>query len=123
MTLVVPARGLGYPHLASGDGRIYVYSDDGLISLRDDGTDRRTHVKVTGPGRAGAPRPPAADAVLMRPDGTWALASVNNQLWLVAVPPYTARPPPGTSEARRCRRSGSPTSGPTTSGGPTKAGR
>jgi len=91
VTLVVPTRGLGYPHFASGDGRIYVYSDDGLISLRDDGTDRRTHLKVTGPGRAGAPRPPAADAVLMRPDGKWALASVNNQLWVVAVPPYTGQ--------------------------------
>jgi hypothetical protein len=87
--LVVPARGLGGPHFVNADDRIYVYSNDGLMSLRYDGTDRRTHVKVTGPGRAGVPRPPAADLVLMRPDGKWALASVNNQLWLVAVPPFT----------------------------------
>lgn len=87
--LVVPARGLGYPHFTTDASRIFVYSDDGLISLRYDGTDRRTHLKVTGPGRAGTPRLPAADAVIIRPDGRWALAAVNNQLWVVAVPPFT----------------------------------
>jgi Tol biopolymer transport system component/predicted amidohydrolase len=87
--VIVPARGVGYPHFTDDPTRVFVYSNDGLISLRFDGTDRRTHIRVTGPGRAGAPRPPAADAVMMRPDGRWALASVNNQLWLVAVPPYS----------------------------------
>ncbi len=86
---IVPARGLGFPHFTAEADRIFVYSDAGLISLRYDGTDRRTHVRVTGPGRGGGGTPPAADAVLMRPDGKWALASVNNQLWVVAVPPYT----------------------------------
>jgi Tol biopolymer transport system component len=90
--LIVPARGLGRPHFTADASRIFVYSNDGLISLRYDGTDRRTHVRVTGPGRSGAPRPPAADAVLMRPDGRWALADVNNQLWVVAVPPFTGSP-------------------------------
>ena len=90
--LIVPARGVGRPHFAADPSRIFVYSDDGLISLRYDGTDRRTHVRVTGPGRSGAPRPPAADGVLMRPDGRWALAEVNNQLWVLAVPPFTGSP-------------------------------
>ena len=85
---IVPARGLGNPHFAADPDRIFVYSDDGLISLRYDGTDRRTHLQVTGPSRGG-PTPPAADAALMRPDGNWALAAVNNQLWVVAVPPFT----------------------------------
>jgi Tol biopolymer transport system component len=91
--LVVPARGLGYPHFGQDPSRIYVYSEDGLISLRYDGTDRRTHLKVTGPGRVEVPTPPAADAVIVRPDGKWALASVNNQLWVVAVPPYSGSAP------------------------------
>jgi Tol biopolymer transport system component len=91
--LIVPARGVGTPHFTQDPDRIFVYSNDGLISLRYDGTDRRTHLRVTGPGRSGAPRPPAADAVIMRPDGKWALASVNNQLWIVAVPPYTGTTP------------------------------
>jgi hypothetical protein len=89
--LIVPARGVGAPHFGPEPDRVYVYSTDGLLSLRFDGTDRRTHLKVTGPGRAGAPRPPAADTVLVRPDGKWALASVNNQLWIVAVPPFTGQ--------------------------------
>jgi Tol biopolymer transport system component/predicted amidohydrolase len=87
--LIVPARGLGYPHFTTDPNRVFVYSNSGLISLRYDGTDRRTHIRVTGPGRGGAPTPPAADAVTMRLDGKWALADVNNQLWVVAVPPYT----------------------------------
>ena len=91
--LIVPARGLGRPHFTEDQNRVFVYSNDGLISLRYDGTDRRTHIKVTGPGRAGAPTPPAADAVQMRPDGKWALAEVNNQLWVVAVPPFTGTAP------------------------------
>ena len=87
--LIVPARGLGRPHFTDDPNRVFVYSNDGLISLRYDGTDRRTHIRVTGPGRGGAPTPPAADGVQMRPDGKWALAEVNNQLWVVAVPPFT----------------------------------
>jgi Tol biopolymer transport system component len=87
--LIVPARGLGRPHFTTDANRVFVYSNSGLISLRYDGTDRRTHLRVTGPGRSGAPTPPAADAVIMRPDGKWALAEVNNQLWVVAVPPFT----------------------------------
>lgn len=87
--LVAPARGVAYPHFTDDGTRIFVYSDEGLISMRFDGSDKQTHLKVTGPGRAGSPRPPAADAVLMRPDGKWALAEVNHQLWLIAVPPYT----------------------------------
>jgi len=92
-TLVVPARGIGAPHFAGAPDRIYMYSNDGLISLRYDGTDKRTHLKVTGPGRAGARRQPAAETVLMRPDGKWALAKVNNQLWVVAVPPAAGEAP------------------------------
>jgi Tol biopolymer transport system component len=97
--VVTPARGLSGPHFAGDPERIFVHSGDGLISLRFDGTDRRTHLRVTGPGRAGVPRPPAASAVRMRPmrearqgpaaQPRWALAAVNNQLWVVAVPPFS----------------------------------
>ncbi len=86
VNLVSPARGLSVPHFGPEEDRIYVYSRDGLVSLRYDGTDRRTHLKVTGPSIPGL-GPPPAQAVVMRPDGQWALAVVNNQLHVVAVPP------------------------------------
>jgi hypothetical protein len=67
-----------------------VYSNSGLISLRYDGTDRRTHLcHRTGVRDA---TPPAADGVLISPDGKWALADVNNQLWVVAVPVHRHAP-------------------------------
>jgi Tol biopolymer transport system component len=91
--LVVPARGLGAPHFAADPDRIYVYSRQGLISLRYDGTDRLTHLKVTGPKGPQAQEPPAAETVIMRPDTRWALAKVNNQLWVVAVPPPAGSAP------------------------------
>ncbi len=86
VSLIAPARGLGAPHFGPDADRVYVYSRQGLISLRYDGTDRRTHLKVTGPS-TGGPNPPPASTVLLRPDGQWALAAVNNQLHVVAVPP------------------------------------
>ncbi len=85
--LIVPARGLGSPHFGPEDDRIYLYSRDGLISLRFDGTDRRTHLKVTGRQRPEAPQPPPAQEVLIRPDGKWAMAKVDNQLFVISVPP------------------------------------
>ena len=84
--LVAPARGLGAPHVTDDPDRIYVYAEEGLTSLRYDGTDRRVHLRVTGPKHPRARKPPPAEQVLMRPDGKWALAKVSKQLWLVAVP-------------------------------------
>lgn len=85
--LVAPARGLGAPHMTDDPDRIYVYAEEGLTSLRYDGTDRRVHLRVTGPKSPRARKPPPAEQILMRPDGKWALAKVSKQLWLVAVPP------------------------------------
>ena len=60
-TLISPARGASRPHFASDPDRIYVTTPQGLVSMRFDGTDRRTHLSVIGknallPGRAGAGR-------------------------------------------------------------------
>ncbi len=84
---IIPARGFGKPHFARGSDRVYVYADDGLISLRLDGTDRRNHVKVVGPGAYNAERPVPADDVRISPDGHWAMALASNHLYVLAVPP------------------------------------
>jgi Tol biopolymer transport system component len=48
--LVLPSRGSGGPHFTNEKDRIYVYTPGGLVSLRYDGTDRRTHLQVKGQG-------------------------------------------------------------------------
>ncbi len=83
-TLVIPARGVGRPHFTNEKDRIYVYSNQGLLSFRFDGTDRRSHLKVVGKGPG--PEPDPADDVRLSPDGTKALAVYRNQLYLLLVP-------------------------------------
>jgi len=87
--LILPARGAAHPHFGPEPDRIYVYSENGLTSLRYDGTDRKTLLKVTG--KTWFPDPdkpdgPPADDVRISPDGQWALAQVSNQVYLMAVP-------------------------------------
>lgn len=89
--LVVPSRGSGAPHFTSDKDRIYVYTRTGLISLRYDGTDRRTHLKVVGRGQGTEPTP--ADDVRIHPDGRRALAFLGNQIYVVAVPPPSGEAP------------------------------
>ena len=85
-SLILPARGAGGPHFTHEKDRIYVYTPQGLVSLRYDGTDRRTHLQVKGQGIFYAEEPVAADDVQPSPDGQWALAHVSNQLYLIAMP-------------------------------------
>src|SRR5271165_1312905 len=84
--LIVPARGVGHPHFATDNDRVYVYSRQGLQSFRFDGTDRRTHLKVTGKKITPQPDAPPATDVRISPDGKYALALVNNNLYLMTVP-------------------------------------
>jgi len=83
---ILPARGLSHPHFTHDPERIYLRGNEGLISVRWDGTDRRTHLHVTGTGTYGAEEPIEADEILASPDGHWVLAHVMNQLYLAAMP-------------------------------------
>ena len=82
--LVVPARGTGRPHFTTDPERTRVYSNQGLQSYRWDGTDRRTILKVEGKSRT--PQPTPASEVRISPDGKHALAKLNEQLFLIAMP-------------------------------------
>ncbi|GAC1670632.1 MAG: hypothetical protein PVS2B2_01360 [Candidatus Acidiferrum sp.] len=84
--LILPARGAGGPHFTNEKDRIYVYTPQGLISLRFDGTDRRTHLQVKGQGIFFAEEPVVADDIQPSPDGQWVLAHLMNQLYLIAMP-------------------------------------
>ncbi|NNE99698.1 MAG: amidohydrolase family protein [Pyrinomonadaceae bacterium] len=82
--IIVPSRGLGKPHFSTEKDRIYVYGNQGLISFRFDGTDRRTHFKVEGKRRRSRPSP--ARDVRISPDGKHGLALVSGQIYYFAVP-------------------------------------
>jgi Tol biopolymer transport system component len=84
--LILPARGAGGPHFTHEKDRVYVYTPQGLVSLRYDGTDRRTHLQVKGQGLYFFEEPIPADDVQPSPDGQWVLAHVMNQLYLIAMP-------------------------------------
>ena len=89
--LIAPARGVGQPHFGPGQiegepERLYVHSPAGLVSMRLDGSDKRTHLQVKGPGFYSSEEPVPANDLLISPDGRWVLASVSNRLFLIALP-------------------------------------
>jgi Tol biopolymer transport system component len=92
--LIIPARGASRPHFGPEADRVYVTTPAGLVSLRLDGTDRRTHVRVTKKGGMfGPPDGASADVILLRPDGKWALAHLRNQVYLLALPQFGGEAP------------------------------
>lgn len=84
--LILPARGAGSPHFTHEKDRIYVYTPQGLVSLRYDGTDRRTHLQLKGTGLYFFEEPVPAKDMRASPDGQWVLAQVMNQLYVAAMP-------------------------------------
>jgi Tol biopolymer transport system component/imidazolonepropionase-like amidohydrolase len=91
--LIAPLAGRS-PHFAKDPNRIYVWAgNNGLISMRFDGTDRKTHVKITGPGAQPPQPPPSASDARISPDGLSALAEVQNKLYLVTIPKVGAEAP------------------------------
>lgn len=105
--IIGPVSGRDNPHFTADTTRIYAYSfREGLVSFRWDGTDVKSHLKVTGPlppdfgslgprlssdlprstDREPNPQPPPAGIVLMAPKGDWALAQVNNDVYVITVP-------------------------------------
>jgi Tol biopolymer transport system component len=110
-SLIMPARGASSPHfVASQKDRVYVYTRQGLTSVRFDGTDRQTHLKVSGkkwfpePGSSDDSVP--ADDVRMSPDGQWVVARVSSQLYLIPAPSFGggAQALGGRSGSRKAQR-------------------
>jgi Tol biopolymer transport system component/imidazolonepropionase-like amidohydrolase len=88
VTVIAPAEGRGDPHFTRKEpDRIFLYSGrDGVVSIRWDGTDSRSYLKVTGATPPGSRQPLRADLVLMGPDEQRAIAHVNHQVYVVTVP-------------------------------------
>jgi Tol biopolymer transport system component len=86
-TLAFPVFGAKAPQFSRDGSRLYIYTGEGLISTRLDGTDRREHVRVTNRSPSlYAEAPVPMDLMRISPDGRFALAKVASQLYLIAVP-------------------------------------
>jgi Tol biopolymer transport system component/imidazolonepropionase-like amidohydrolase len=82
-TLIGSAQGRS-PHFTNDPSRVYLTTQAGLVSVRLDGLDRRTHFKVTG--TAAGPFPPNADEIRLSPDGERAFLDLQGKHYLVNVP-------------------------------------
>ncbi len=54
VTSIMPSGGMGAPHFTLDTTRVFAYGFAGLQSFRWDGTDLKTHLRVTGPLPPGA---------------------------------------------------------------------
>jgi hypothetical protein len=96
-TTIAPVGNGGFPHFVRGDtGRVYLSQGTaGLISMRLDGTDRKSHLRVTGyvDVRPAMPQPTPASEIIMSPEGDRALAMAGNNVYVVDVPLVGAQAP------------------------------
>jgi Tol biopolymer transport system component len=93
-TMIAPTGGRQTPHFSRNAERIFVYSgSDGLISMRWDGTDERSHLKVTGGTPPGGQQPMPAAHVVVSPDEREALAQIGMHLYTVRIPRIGADAP------------------------------
>ena len=83
-TLIGSTQGGRYPHFSKDSQRVYLTTSNGLTSVRLDGFDRRTHLKVTG--QAPGPFPPNADHIMVSPEGDRAFVNLQNKHYLVTIP-------------------------------------
>lgn len=80
-------NGRDHPHFIENSNRIYLTNNDGeLVSIRYDGTDEKSHVKITGIKPPGSKRPQEASVILMAPEGDQVMAQVNNDIYTATVP-------------------------------------
>ncbi len=90
-------QGRNTPHFGPDPDRVYVWAgSEGLLSMRYDGTDTKTIVKVTTPRPPGGPpgrRVAPPDEVLISPDGNRALVRANRNVYMITVPPVGGEAP------------------------------
>lgn len=83
-TLISPTQGGRFPHFSSNPNRVYLTTSQGLASVRLDGYDRQTHLKVTGKGTP--PVLPPASVIRISPDGNSAFVELQGRHYIVTIP-------------------------------------
>jgi imidazolonepropionase-like amidohydrolase/Tol biopolymer transport system component len=93
-TVIAAALGRGIPHFVSTDtGRVYLFNpNEGVVSVRWDGTDPLTHLRVTGLRTPDAEQPSPSLWGKMAPAGDRALVQVSNDLYVITVPQIGTTP-------------------------------
>jgi imidazolonepropionase-like amidohydrolase/Tol biopolymer transport system component len=93
----------GIPHFTNDTTRVFFMDPvEGLVSVRWDGSERRTVLRVQGWEWTRNP-PVLADEILLSPDGKRALALLNSNVWVLDVPtagdrlPTVFLPPTGAA--------------------------
>ncbi|MBO6531907.1 MAG: PD40 domain-containing protein [Muricauda sp.] len=117
ITVIDKAEGRSGPHFTKVDDRIYLSKDKSLLSIRWDGTDQKEHLKLSGittfgsssfgfhdhngghnilPGseqyQAPEDKSSAPSEIKISPDGTTALAKINNDIYTVTLPKFGQTP-------------------------------
>ncbi len=106
VTVIEKSKGRILPHFTKVDDRIYLNKEEELISIRWDGTDEKTHLKVKGITPFGSSvadhhvlheeddfredndKASKPSELRISPDGTRALAKINNDIYTVVIPRY-----------------------------------
>ena len=91
-TTITMVTRYGQPHFGPDTARVYIYEpNEGLVSMRLDGTDRRALLRATlveGAGGRGG-NPGQTNEVLLSPDGDRALVQAETNLYLINSVPMT----------------------------------
>lgn len=83
--VIGPTDGASDIHFRENSDRIWAAARGYLVSFRWDGSERREHLRVQGPGRSPGSNS-SASTIIAAPRGDRAIAQVNNDLYLVTVP-------------------------------------
>lgn len=105
ISVIDKSKGRHMPHFTQVDDRVYLNKEDELLSIRWDGSDEKTHLKVKGITTYGSsdvadlhileeskghkePEDKASkpSEIKISPDGTKALAKINNDIFTVVIP-------------------------------------
>jgi len=86
-SFIMSSSGRGNPHFTRADtGRIYLYGGgSGLVSYRWDGTDERTHLRITGARAPEATQAAPANTARISPLGDQVLVQVSNDLYVLPL--------------------------------------
>jgi Tol biopolymer transport system component len=86
-TRIGPNRWSGIHFAQNQPDRLYgTRSSEGLVSFQWDGTDERSHLKLSGQTASGASNPHRPSQIWMAPKGDLAMAEINNEVYVVTVP-------------------------------------